>query len=60
MSITDFTTGYDAFVPHFDVTKFVLKYLGTVVFIANIVLWKLYRGEKWIRPENVDLTTGRS
>lgn len=51
--------GYDAFIPHFKPSDFVLKYLGTVIFIGNITFWKIFKKTKLHRPEDVDLVTGR-
>lgn len=51
--------GYDAFIPTFKVDQFILKYLGTVIFIGNVVVWKLVKKTKMHRPEDVDLVTGR-
>ncbi|PNP60718.1 hypothetical protein FNYG_14544 [Fusarium nygamai] len=51
--------GYDAFIPHFKVDTFVLKYLGTVIFIINITWWKVVHKTKFIPVAEIDLTTGR-
>ncbi|VUC38209.1 unnamed protein product [Clonostachys rosea] len=52
-------SGYDAFIPTFKVDQFILKYLGTVIFVGNVVAWKLVKKTKMHRPEEVDLVTGR-
>ena len=51
--------GYDAFIPHFKTSTFVLKYLGIVVFCGDFVFWKLFKGTKRIKATSVDLVTGR-
>ncbi|KAF7547907.1 hypothetical protein G7Z17_g7400 [Cylindrodendrum hubeiense] len=51
--------GYDAFIPHFKVDVFILKYLGTILFVGNIAWWKIYKGTTKIAPESVDLVSGR-
>ncbi|KAM0326286.1 hypothetical protein ACHAQA_006884 [Verticillium albo-atrum] len=52
-------SGFDAFIPHFKPTTFVLKYLGIVIFIINVLLWKLWKKTKRVKPSETDLTTGR-
>lgn len=51
--------GYDAFIPHFKADVFVLKYLGTVIFVFNVVLWRFLKGTRRIKASEVDLFTGR-
>ncbi|KAG5808260.1 hypothetical protein H9Q74_002795 [Fusarium xylarioides] len=51
--------GYDAFIPHFKPELFVLKYLGTAIFIFNIVWWKLSKKTTFWSASDVDLSTGR-
>lgn len=51
--------GYDAFIPHFKPSTFILKYLGIIIFIGNIAGWKLLKHTKKINAQNVDLATGR-
>ncbi|PWY64978.1 hypothetical protein BO94DRAFT_579946 [Aspergillus sclerotioniger CBS 115572] len=50
--------GYDAFVPHFTVSTFILKYVGTVLFALNAGLWKVFRGTRYHKPKEVDLVSG--
>ncbi|KAJ3523813.1 hypothetical protein NM208_g8688 [Fusarium decemcellulare] len=52
-------SGYDAFIPHFKPDILVLKYIGTLIFLANVTWWKLYKGTKWVSPSEVNLATGR-
>uniref|UniRef100_A0A0D2XF39 Amino acid permease/ SLC12A domain-containing protein n=1 Tax=Fusarium oxysporum (strain Fo5176) TaxID=660025 RepID=A0A0D2XF39_FUSOF len=51
--------GYDAFIPHFKPEVFVLKYLGTVIFIFNFVWWKISKKTTFWSASDVDLNTGR-
>ncbi|TLD31556.1 hypothetical protein PspLS_02204 [Pyricularia sp. CBS 133598] len=51
--------GYDAFVPVFKVDTFITKYIGTVLFLLNIIFWKFYKKTKMWDPSEVDLVTGR-
>lgn len=51
--------GYDAFIPHFKASTFVLKYLGIVIFCGNVLVWKLVKRTKRVRATAVDLVTGR-
>ncbi|SCN79660.1 related to aspartate aminotransferase, cytoplasmic [Fusarium fujikuroi] len=50
---------YDAFIPHFKPEVFVLKYLGTVIFVFNFVWWKVSKKTTWWSASDVDLSTGR-
>ncbi|KAJ4327416.1 hypothetical protein N0V84_002188 [Fusarium piperis] len=51
--------GYDAFIPHFKVDVFILKYIGTVIFVGNVAWWKLTKKTTFWSSETVDLATGR-
>ncbi|KAF5981963.1 dicarboxylic amino acid permease [Fusarium bulbicola] len=51
--------GYDAFIPHFKPEVFVLKYLGTAIFIFNVFWWKVSRKTTFWSSTDVDLSTGR-
>ncbi|SCV25240.1 related to aspartate aminotransferase, cytoplasmic [Fusarium fujikuroi] len=50
---------YDAFIPHFKPEVFVLKYLGTVIFVFNFVWWKVSKKTTWWSASDVDLSTER-
>ncbi|KLP04789.1 Uncharacterized protein Y057_6542 [Fusarium fujikuroi] len=50
---------YDAFIPHFKPEVFVLKYLGTAIFVFNFVWWKVSKKTTWWSASDVDLSTGR-
>ncbi|KAI9164138.1 Aspartate aminotransferase [Paramyrothecium foliicola] len=54
-----FFSGYDAFIPHFKPDTFILKYLGTILFLLNVVFWKIFKKTKRIKATEVDLITGR-
>lgn len=45
--------------PKFRVDLFVLKYLGSVIFLANMTWWKIVKKTKVIVPAEVDLVSGR-
>lgn len=51
--------GYDAFIPPFKPEKFVLKYLGTLIFVANVCWWKIKNKTNFWRLTDIDLVTGR-
>ncbi|KNB17912.1 hypothetical protein FOXG_16071 [Fusarium oxysporum f. sp. lycopersici 4287] len=51
--------GYDAFIPHFKPDTFVLKYLGSFIFVFNIVWWKISQKTSFQSASEVDLSTGR-
>ncbi|KAK4244775.1 amino acid permease/ SLC12A domain-containing protein [Corynascus novoguineensis] len=52
-------SGYSAFIPHFQVDKFLTAYIGIPVYLINICWWKFFKKTKRVRPEEVDLVTGR-
>ncbi|KAK4083397.1 hypothetical protein Purlil1_10634 [Purpureocillium lilacinum] len=52
-------SGYDAFYPKFKPDQFVLKYLGNVLFVLNVLIWKYFKRTKRIKSSEVDLVTGR-
>ncbi|KAL4875268.1 amino acid permease/ SLC12A domain-containing protein [Aspergillus karnatakaensis] len=51
--------GYDAFIPRFTASTFVLKYLGIALFGLNWVGWKLYKRTVYWKAEEVDLVSGQ-
>lgn len=52
-------SGYSAFIPQFQIDKFMTSYIGIVVYLVNILVWKLLKKTKRVRPEEMDLLTGR-
>ncbi|EGS20339.1 amino acid permease-like protein [Thermochaetoides thermophila DSM 1495] len=52
-------SGYSAFIPHFQVDKFMTSYIGIPVYIINILWWKWAKKTKRVKPEEMDLVTGR-
>lgn len=36
-----------------------LKYLGNVLFVLNVLIWKYFKRTKRIKSSEVDLVTGR-
>jgi len=53
-----FFNGFAAFMP-FQVDKFITSYIGIPVYIINVIWWKLYKKTKRVKPEEMDLRTGR-
>ncbi|KAH6887601.1 amino acid permease/ SLC12A domain-containing protein [Thelonectria olida] len=51
--------GYDAFYPHFKADTFILKYIGTLLYVGNIIGWKWWHKTTKLSPESVDLISGR-
>lgn len=51
--------GYSAFIPVFQIDKFMTSYIGIPVYLFNIFFWKYYKGTKMVRPEEADLMTDR-
>jgi yeast amino acid transporter len=52
-------SGYNAFIPHFQIDKFMTSYIGIVVYLGNIAWWKIFKKTKRVKPEEMDLVTGR-
>ncbi|KAK4149259.1 amino acid permease/ SLC12A domain-containing protein [Chaetomidium leptoderma] len=52
-------SGYSAFIPHFQVDKFLTGYIGIPVYIINVLWWKYFKKTKRVKPEDADLDTGR-
>lgn len=52
-------SGYAAFIPHFQVDRFMTSYIGIPVYIVNILVWKWLKKTKRVKPEEMDLITGR-
>lgn len=52
-------SGYSAFIPHFQVDKFLTAYIGIPVYVINIFWWKFFKKTKRVQPMDVDLVTGR-
>ncbi|KAK0622660.1 amino acid permease/ SLC12A domain-containing protein [Immersiella caudata] len=52
-------SGYNAFIPHFQIDKFMTSYIGIVVYVGNIAWWKIFKKTKRVKPEEMDLVTGR-
>jgi amino acid transporter len=51
--------GYAAFIPVFQVDKFLTSYIGIPVYVINVLAWKFIKKTKRVKPEEVDLVTGR-
>lgn len=51
--------GFAAFIPTFQVDRFVTSYIGIPVYLFNVLWWKLLRKTKMVRPKSMDLATGR-
>ncbi|KAF5011274.1 hypothetical protein FDECE_2574 [Fusarium decemcellulare] len=51
--------GYGAFMPHFKASTFITSYIGVVVYLGNIMFYKLWRRTKRVALEEMDLSTGR-
>ncbi|CAG9946976.1 unnamed protein product [Clonostachys rosea f. rosea IK726] len=51
--------GYDAFIPHFKPDVFILRYIGSIIFVVNIAWWKVAKKTKRNDSASVDLVTDR-
>lgn len=50
--------GFAAFMP-FKIDKFMTSYIGIPVYLINILWWKVFKKTKMVKPEEMDLQTGR-
>ncbi|RFU30139.1 hypothetical protein B7463_g6216, partial [Scytalidium lignicola] len=57
--IITFFNGYNAFMPTFKISTFMTCYVGIVAYLFNIFAWKLVHKTKRVKPEEMDLVTGR-
>lgn len=51
--------GFAAFMPTFQVDKFITSYIGIPIYLLNIAFWKIKNKTKMVKPEEMDLVTGR-
>lgn len=51
--------GYAAFIPKFDIAKFMTSYIGAILYVINIFGWKLWQGTNKVGLKEMDLSTGR-
>ncbi|KAK7417450.1 hypothetical protein QQX98_004570 [Neonectria punicea] len=51
--------GYNAFIPHFTVDKFVTSYIGIAIYLLNILAYKIWAKTGRVHLHDMDLTTGR-
>jgi len=51
--------GYAAFIPRFQVDKFLTSYIGIPVYVVNWLVWKWLKKTERVKPEEMDLVTGR-
>ncbi|KAK7219885.1 hypothetical protein V2G26_007888 [Clonostachys chloroleuca] len=52
-------SGYTAFIGGFKLDKFITSYLGIVLYLVNILLFKVWKRTKRIRSAEMDLVSGR-
>lgn len=51
--------GYSAFIPKFKLAQFITSYIGIVVYVINILVWKFWKRTRRVRADEMDLHTGR-
>ncbi|CAG8947945.1 unnamed protein product [Penicillium salamii] len=51
--------GYSAFISQFTLSKFILSYLGSILFVVNYICWKIWKRTRIVPSHEVDLFTGR-
>ncbi|KAL7760753.1 hypothetical protein ACKLNR_007288 [Fusarium oxysporum f. sp. zingiberi] len=52
-------SGYSAFIGGFKVSKFITSYLGIVLYLLNIAVFKLWKRTKRVKAHEMDLVRGR-
>lgn len=50
-------SGYSAFVPTFDLTTFITSYIGVLVYVLNVVVWKLVHRTRRVRGQEIYFTS---
>lgn len=53
-----FFNGFTSFMP-WKVDKFITSYIGIPIYVINIFWWKIFKKTKQVKPEEMDLQTGR-
>lgn len=48
-------TGYAAFVPHFDISRFVTSYIGVLAYLMEIFAWKWLHRTRRVKSEDMGL-----
>ncbi|EHA51720.1 hypothetical protein MCOR27_002328 [Pyricularia oryzae] len=51
--------GFSAFIPKFQVDKFITSYIGVPIYIINVIFWKIKNRTKMVNPHEMDLVTDR-
>lgn len=51
--------GYGAFIPHFKPVTFVTSYIGVIIYVVNLVFYKLWAKSAKVMPGDMDLHTDR-
>lgn len=54
-----FFQGYTAFLTPFSAKDFVVNYILLPVFALFVVVYKFWKGTRWVRLEEMDIWTGR-
>lgn len=52
-------TGYNAFIPKFDISKFMTSYIGIAIYVVNILVWKIWHRTSRVKASSMDLYTDR-
>ncbi|CAG9984316.1 unnamed protein product [Clonostachys byssicola] len=52
-------SGYTAFIGVFKADKFITSYLGIVLYLVNILVFKVWKRSKRVRSTEMDLVSGR-
>ena len=55
--LTGEMTGYNAFIPKFDLTNLVLKYIGVLIYVLNIFFWKFFKKTSRVKASTMDLNS---
>lgn len=52
-------SGFTAFIGGFKTDEFITSYLGVNVYLLNILIFKVCKRTKLVRPREMDLASGR-
>ncbi|KAH6995238.1 amino acid permease/ SLC12A domain-containing protein [Ilyonectria destructans] len=51
--------GYGAFIPHFKPVTFITSYIGVILYVGNLIFYKLWVKSAKVMPGDMDLHTDR-
>jgi amino acid transporter len=60
-SLIIFFNGFSVFIHgQWNVQSFLVAYIGIPIFFAFFIFWKIFKKTTWLKPEDVDIYTGKA